>query len=153
VNARVGAMEIAREIESRERETVTVVLSFEAAVFRPSVEAPSEQGRSGWPPLAYVGFGVGAAGIAVGSIAGLLAISSQRLTESKCSGDLCPPSAWADVDRTRSYMTVSTVGFAAGIVGAGVGIGSLIWQTPKNGTTVRIGVRPVAGGVYLVGQY
>jgi hypothetical protein len=161
INARAGAMEITREVESRERETVTVALGFENTIAPPaSQQEPEKQEPRGWPALAYVGFGVGAAGVAVGSIAGILAISSKHATESKCTNDLCPPSAWDDVDRTRTYMTVSTVGFTAGLLGAGLGVGSLIWQTPSAGEvrpptrpSVRVTVHPVAGGVYVVGQY
>jgi hypothetical protein len=150
INARAGAMEITREVESRERETITIRLSFESTIVPPApTPEPEKQDGRGWPALAYVGFGVGAAGVAAGSIAGILAISSKHATESKCTNDLCPPSAWDDVDRTRTYMTVSTLGFTAGLLGAGAGVASLIWQTPKTGVTVR----PVAGGVYLIGQY
>jgi hypothetical protein len=76
--------------------------------------------------LAYVGFGVGAAGLAVGVVSGVIATRRHSSAEDSCPSAACSD----DVDAFRRYRTISTVGYVVGVVGVGAGV--TLWLTaPK----------------------
>lgn len=79
-------------------------------------------------PLVYAGFGVGGVGVVAGSITGLLAFSKASSAKSVCNGNLCPPEAQNDIDSSKTMGTVSTISFAVGLVGIGVGVYGLMTQ-------------------------
>jgi hypothetical protein len=78
--------------------------------------APETSG--GLRTLAFVLGGVGVAGLAVGSVTGLLAFSAHDDAVSKCAHypDRCPAdgSGTSANDRAQTLATVSTIGFVAG---------------------------------------
>ncbi len=86
---------------------------------QPDLAADSASDES--PTLAYVSFGVGGAGLILGTVFGLAATSKKSDVEAQCEGSRCPPSAQDDIDSMNASATISTIGFAVGIVGAGVG--------------------------------
>jgi hypothetical protein len=71
--------------------------------------------------LGYVSLAVGAVGFGMGTVFGLRATRYKSDLQGVCDGSRCPPSAQDDIDSMNSAATVSTVGFAVGIIGAGVG--------------------------------
>jgi hypothetical protein len=86
----------------------------------PAPAAPTATPRSRTP--AYVALGVGAVGLGVGAITGILALGKKSDLDSACKDKICPSSAQKDtIDSGKTLGTVSTVGFVVGIVGAGVG--------------------------------
>jgi hypothetical protein len=87
-------------------------------------EAPPPSG--GTSPLVFVGFGLAGAGIIAGSITGILAMSKTTAAKKDCDGTRCPPSTHDDLASARSMATISTISFAVGAVGLGVGIIGLI---------------------------
>jgi hypothetical protein len=76
----------------------------------------------GMSPLAYAGFGVGAAGLVVGGVTGWLTISKSRELEEACGGTVCPTGYERDLDSARRMSQVSNVSFAVGAVGLTVGV-------------------------------
>jgi hypothetical protein len=80
----------------------------------------------GTSPLVYIGFGVGAAGLAVGSVAGALSLSKASSAKENCQGSSCTPAAQDDIDASKSLATVSNIGFGVAIVGAAVGVYGLL---------------------------
>jgi hypothetical protein len=78
--------------------------------------------KSSVSTLTYVGFGIGGAGLLVGSVTGLLAMSKASSVKSNCPDAKCPPSAHSDLDSTHTFATISTIGFVAAGVGAVIGI-------------------------------
>jgi hypothetical protein len=69
---------------------------------------------------AYVLLGVGGAGLALGGIFGLMAISKKGDLE--CPDQQCPPGDETDkLDSARTFATVSTIGFGVGLAGSAVG--------------------------------
>ena len=75
--------------------------------------------------LAYVALGVGGAGLVVGGITGFLALgkkSDLKDCVDTGSGTSCPSSQKDTLDSAKTMATVSTVGFAVGFVGVGVGV-------------------------------
>ena len=66
------------------------------------------------------------AGVAVGSIAGISAISHKNDAKLSCVNGNCPPSTWSDLDSAHSMATVSTVGFIVAAIGVVVGAGAVL---------------------------
>jgi hypothetical protein len=81
---------------------------------------------------AYVGFGVGGAGLGTGVIAGLLAANRHSSAQESCPEGKCAPgsSGAKDVDAFRSLRTVSTVSYVLGVAGVGAGV-TLLLTAPK----------------------
>ena len=78
--------------------------------------------RDGWR-LGVTGFVVAGSGAAVGTIAGLLAMSKASDLESTCNDEKqCPPDSQNDIDSGRTFGTVSTVSFGLAAVGLTVGV-------------------------------
>ena len=83
----------------------------------PQYEPPSSRAP------AYVALGVGVAGIAVGSIFGLMATGKKGDLDDNCtSTKICPPEQQDNIDTGKTLGTISTIGFVAGGVGVGAGV-------------------------------
>jgi hypothetical protein len=92
----------------------------------PIVAAPPAQPPADTSPkknntLAYAALGVGGAGLLVGGITGFLALGKKNDLEG-CVQERCPSSQKDTLDSAKTMATVSTVGFAVGFVGVGVGV-------------------------------
>jgi hypothetical protein len=79
--------------------------------------------------LPWVAFGVGAAGLVTGSVAGGLAMGKHSDLANVCKPD-CPPNSKGDLNSYHAVATVSTVGFVVGGVGVAAGVVLLITR-PK----------------------
>lgn len=145
VIARAGGREAKNEIDALESRTVKVELPLAAqqaavaapvqldeapAAAAPAAQPASEQAApvasSKVPVVTYVAGGVGIAGILVGGITGMMAVSHKNAAARDCVDGKCPPSTWDDLDSARSLAAVSTVGFVVGAVGLGVGTSFLL---------------------------
>jgi hypothetical protein len=89
-------------------------------------DSGTSDGGGGVPALAYVGFGLGVVGIAVGSVTGLMSLSKASSAEERCVDKRCPPEAQDDIDSSKSMALISNIGFGVGIVGIGVGVVALL---------------------------
>lgn len=150
--ARAAGREVKREVDAAEGQTTAVELEF-ASDAAPVATAPREPAppastsppptfapepaRKGLPTLAYVGGGVGLAGILVGSISGISAISHKNDAKKACVAGRCPPSTWRDLDSAHAMATVSTVGFVVGAIGVVVGAGTLLLDGDETSSTER----------------
>jgi hypothetical protein len=108
------------------------------ALFAPG--SPPAQGEGGAPPpAAWVGFGIGGAGIATGIVTGVLALSATSSAEEACAGaPRCPEAAMQDASRSRTLAGISTAALAAGGVGAGLGLTALLLGPPSRGDGARL---------------
>ncbi|MGK4007300.1 tetratricopeptide repeat protein [Sorangium sp. So ce1036] len=77
-------------------------------------EVPGE--RAHLRPYAYAAGGVGVAGLAMFTVAGLMANSTYSDLAESCGGP-CPPDRQDDVDAGKTQKTVANVGFAIGALG------------------------------------
>lgn len=77
---------------------------------------------SGPPWPSWVGFGVGASGLALGTVAGVISLSKTSAAKSHCIGTKCESAAQADLDAAILTANLSNAGFVLGIAGIGVGI-------------------------------
>jgi hypothetical protein len=94
--------------------------------------------------------GVGIAGIATGTIFGVLALNNNKKADEVCNGNICPVgSGGLEFSQdARSYATVSTVGFIAGGVLVATGA-TLYLLAPKNTKSSSVSLTPDYGGARL----
>lgn len=85
---------------------------------------PREEGMPSWL-LPAVGFGVGGAGLILGTVTGLVSINKTNKLEDACGGP-CPESRRDDYDEIITLANVSNVGFVVGAAGAAVGVVGLV---------------------------
>jgi hypothetical protein len=77
--------------------------------------------------LTYVSGGVGAAGLVVGAITGILSLSTTSKLKNECPGKVCPPGGpTSDYNSASTTGTISDIGFIVGVVGAGVAVATLL---------------------------
>jgi hypothetical protein len=137
------------EIDLAEGAAESVSLALEAGGSGPREPigaTPADEpgdGRGATSPLVYVGFGVGAAGIAVGSITGLMSLSKASSAKDQCDGNTCPMAAKDDADSSKTLANVSNIGFAVGLIGIGVGIYGLVSSGPSSEGAPAARARPV----------
>jgi hypothetical protein len=128
---------------------------------------PPDAGAGSWSTqktLALVAGGVGVAGIAVGSVFGLMAHSSWNSAQTECpSASNCPQhkQALSDRDSASTSATISTIAFIAGA--AAVTGGAVLWftaprtESPPAAASGRLrvvpGVGPGSAGVLVLGVF
>ncbi len=125
-----------KDVEVGEHDETTVALDLVALAERHDDGGhllPHEHVRSPLPRiLMYSGLGVGAAGLVVGTVTGLMALHQTSTLKDRCPNDACPPSVYDaqsfqdDKSRASTMGTISTVSFVVGGVGAGVGVVGLV---------------------------
>jgi hypothetical protein len=104
-----------QRISVAKREHRTVV--FEPLAPAPVPDRPVVLERRAVSPWIYISAGVGVAGVGVGSVAGLLAVSEKGVVDAHCAGPACNAEGKAAADTARTEAWVSTVGFGVGIAG------------------------------------
>jgi hypothetical protein len=63
----------------------------------------------------WVAVGVGVVGVGVGVVSGALALDRKHTVTGDCSGGFCGPDGLAAQQDGRTYATVSTISFVAGL--------------------------------------
>lgn len=155
-----GFLSASKVIELREGETgeLTLVLEPDPNHELPSrpalerkvivVQAAPSTGRT----PAYVAYGVGAAGLMLSGVTGVLLLRTRGNLEADCQDGVCPPRAAGDLSRFPLYGTLAAVGLGVGLAGAGVG--TYFWLSAKprdEGARVTAQVAP--GYVGLSGSF
>jgi len=100
------------------------------------------------PTITLVGFGLTAAGLIVGTIAGGIAVSKTSTLRDECGGTVCPKSRQSDIDSAKNMAGLSTVSFVVAAIGAVVGInGLLLWNAdrPAASSSAKVRWRPAIG--------
>jgi hypothetical protein len=99
----------------------------------------------------WIGLGVGVAGLALGSVTGVMALGKAGNVKDACQGLSCPTSARSDVEDGRTVGNVSTIAFAVGAVGlamAAVGFFVLSPSKSARANGVRVAVTPTWAGIH-----
>jgi hypothetical protein len=120
-------------------------LSHEFVIQEPVV-VPVAQTERPSKTLPWITVGLGAAGLATGAVAGILAIAREHSLESECGPtNICPASSngAADKSAANTFGTVSDIGFIGGGVVAVTGI---IWLIASGSRTVPPATTAVAFG-------
>ncbi|MGH7283165.1 MAG: hypothetical protein ACRELY_16690 [Polyangiaceae bacterium] len=101
---------------------------------------------------AYIALGIGAVGIGVGSVTGILALSKKSSLDGACNpSKVCPSTSQSDLDSAKTMGTISTIGFIAG--GVFVVAGVVLFLTEgSSSSSVQVGnvrVTPDLGAGYV----
>lgn len=131
-------------------EKVTLSLDkIKVAAAPPPEDAESDGGGSSLP--AVLAFGLGAAGIGVGTVFGVMAFSETDKVQGQCDGNRCPPDVQDALDTAKTNGTVSTIAFVVGGVGIAGGIVLLLTSggsaKPDTGadSADEVAVKPYVG--------
>ena len=158
--ARSGSLEKKQDIDVAERESKTVTIDLRPAAARPVDSSDTSPApRSGASPipkiLIYGGFGLGAVGIGVGAITGILSFSKASEVKDQCTNDVCPAKLQGDLDSAKSLGTISTIAFVAGGVGVGAGVLGLVLKSTESSSesppaaTAKLTLRPDVGPTWM----
>jgi hypothetical protein len=161
VVGQVGTRRVEQDVTLAEGEQRKIVLRFSAsgnAAPRSSAAAATspplgETTGSSWQRTAgWAGVGVGAAGIVVGTVTGLIVLGKKSSLDSEgCSNGVC--SGVGQEDDVRSYnrfRTFSTVGYIAGAVAGAAGVTLLLTApTKREAVSAFVG----AGSVGIDGRF
>ncbi len=161
VVAKLGGKEQKVDVAVNEGETKDVLVSLDGATVTGGGGGAGGggNGAGGGPepdkgprvisPVVWAGVGLGAAGLAVGTITGIIALGKSSTVKNECKGTACPTTAKHDVDSGRTMATISTIGFVAAGVGAGVAaVGYFVLSKPAS-TGSRPHVTPVVAGNWI----
>jgi hypothetical protein len=114
----------------------------------PEPPAPSRSpGAATWSAL-----GVGAAGLVVGTIAGVVELSKASAVKGECHGNACPETARGDLDGANTMANVSNVALVIGVVGAALGA-VFYFTAPRGPVQPSVGVLPGGGSVGMGGVF
>ena len=112
----------------------------EAAPAAPSDEEPSSTGSR--KPYIYGTAGVGALGILVGSITGIVVIGKKGTIEDNCVDTHCNAVGMEAADSAQTLGTVSTIGFGVGIVSLAAAAVLFFTEPPAAGSATRRSLTP-----------
>ena len=118
----------------------TQVKATQAAAPPPVAPAPPHKSPSRAP--AYVSWGVGLAGVGVGTAFGVMAMKGKN--DLDCQNDNCPPSSAGAVDTAKRNGNISTIAFAVG--GAGLVLGTVLYFSIGSGSAQAHASSPPARG-------
>src|SRR5262249_1396671 len=134
-----GYADATKDVTLREAETQTVMLTLVANPSQSATvattgplttpETPTaDTGTNKNSPTLHVGFGAGAAGLAVGTVAGLIHLSKvSKVKQDYCGGGTdCQPGFEEARDAAKPSATISTVGFIVGGAGVAAGVVGLL---------------------------
>ena len=99
-------------------------------VGEPISSAPPAESQRRSNTLAYVIGGVGVAGIAVGSVTGIMVFGKKSTVKDQCVGTTCSSSGVSAANSGKTLAIVSDIGFGVGIVGLATSAVLLLTQ-PK----------------------
>ncbi|MBW2452878.1 MAG: tetratricopeptide repeat protein [Deltaproteobacteria bacterium] len=132
------------------REQVVFDLRPPAAPLAPTPERPSLA-------LPILSFGVGVAGVVVGTVTGVMALDEAEQLKSTCTAGNqdCDPEARSHEDAAKGLATVSTVGFVFGGIGLTVGALLLVTGSSESAkpTETALGLRLGPGAISLEGTF
>jgi hypothetical protein len=147
-------------LKEGEAQSVTITLERAETVVleetpTPQEERPTDSPKSSSSPLPWIAFGVGGAGLAVGAVTGVMALSIKSDLNESCPSGKCSPSSAEeearfedDVSQYHTLGTISGIGFGIGLAGAATGV-VLLLTTPKAESAPSARITPVIGPGYV----
>jgi hypothetical protein len=116
----------------------------------PAPAAPDDDDRGPMPVLSWIGFSLGAVGLAVAIPTGVVAFNEKSDLEGRCDANMvCPQDVESDLDEALTIAHVSTAFFVVAGVGLGVGVVGLIVrdELPDALADMEITVGPLGASV------
>ncbi len=156
-----GQMRASRELSLVEAESYRVELDVrpahpaeKAVVAAPApvnVEDPPNQASSPSSSLrtiGYVGLGVGALGLGIGTYTGIVALHHKSNLDDACKPG-CPASMAGDIDGFRSNRTVSWISYGVGIAAVATGVVLIMVGKPSQ---EHVALRALPNGLQIGGR-
>ncbi len=109
----------------------------------PPAVPPTSTPPSPSPAPFYAAAGVGAVGLLVGTVGGVLALSSKSTVKEECAGVVCSRRGLDAVESGRTRANVSTAGFVLGVLGVGAAAGLWFSGISKPGSARGVQMGPV----------
>jgi hypothetical protein len=94
-----------------------------------------------------VGFGVGAAGLIVGTLTGVVVLSQASTIRGQCNTttNVCGSSQQGSLSSANTLANVSNVSIGLGVAGAGVGVIGLLLRSKDQGARTGLSITPIVG--------
>jgi hypothetical protein len=126
-----GQGEVALVLEAAEATVVVPPQEQEVPVqAAPVKDTPPPTERQPNRVPVYVSYGVGAVGFVVGTVFGVSAMNMKSTLDGRCVESQCPEGSQGDIDALTRSANLATIGFALGVVGAGIGTYLLLTEEP-----------------------
>ncbi len=122
--AEVDGARARTEVVLADRQTKNASLSFLVASSNDDARGTAPRAAPG--PVFWSGAALGVAGLTIGSVAGVVALSKASTLSDICSGTHCPRANEGDVSTAKSMAAVSTVGFV--LAGVGAAVATVAWM-------------------------
>jgi hypothetical protein len=142
------------------QQTVQIPMQREAADTPPAHEEPKAEEPALTPPvqdsssirtpLGVVALGVGATGLVVGGVTGVIVLAKHASLSDSCPGGHCSPDQTGALSTYRTFADVSTVATIVGVVGTAAGLTILLTAPSKSGQ-VGVYAGPLSAG--LAGRF
>jgi hypothetical protein len=148
-----------KEAEQKSLEgALTVVAEPEAAPQQQS-EEPSAPVKSHSPTvLTWIGIGLAGAGVATGTVTGIMSLNKKSALQNECPNGKCGPDQNSDYQAANTFALVSTIGFAVAGAGAALAVVTLVVgheeaaaapasTPPESGLLVHPWIGPASAGL------
>jgi hypothetical protein len=118
---------VTRRFAPGARETMELAAKAKTVVKVQTTEVKHERSKPLDPRWKFVAYGVGAAGLVAGGVAGMAALRKRSELVDECGPDRnqCPAQSQSGIDSMKHFADASTVGFVVGAVG--ISVGTLLW--------------------------
>lgn len=153
IELRAGDRVLSREVEVKENDRAEATFDLAAGDAKPAtatVKKDAKDGAGGGSStLLVAGLGVAAAGVAIGSVTGLISLSKAADARHLCGPDAgnCDPAATDTIGASRTLGWVSTAAFALALAGVGVATYALVAPKKKDAPRVEAWVSGGAAGL------
>jgi len=123
------------DVKEAEQKTLEVALTVVAepepeprqAAPQQQSEEPTEPVKSHSPTvLTWIGIGLAGAGVATGTVTGIMSLSKKSDLQNECPNGICGPQQHSDYQAANTFALVSTIGFAAAGAGAALAVITLV---------------------------
>lgn len=140
------------EVRAADHDTQRRTVSVEATK---SVDVTVMLERTPDRTLTYLGFGMGAVGVAAGTVTGILALSRFDKAKEQCdeTAKECGPAAQADLQASKNWGVLSTAAFSVGALGIGLGTYGLLTSKPRRSAAPSLDVALSPAGVGVLGSF
>jgi hypothetical protein len=147
-----GLTPVTREVTLEGGETRTVTIAFSkpepVVVSKPQPAPEPPASHTSMRLAAFTAVGVGAAGLIMFGVTGLMAKGKYNSLKNACGDRPCTdPKYSGDIDSGKSLQTVANVGLVVGAVGLVTGGTLLLFSTRKDAP--RASATPLPGGGYV----
>jgi hypothetical protein len=143
------------DVKEAEQKTLEVALTV-VAVTEPEPQqqaAPQQQSEEPAAPvkshsptvLTWIGIGIAGAGVATGTVTGIMSLNKKSALQGECPNGICGPDQHSDYQAANTFALVSTIGFAVAGAGAALAVVSLVVGHEESSAPAPASTPPESG--------